>query len=94
MGGIVCVPVASNPANRPGNITAFTANSTVRDCYCIQEATIGFNYTGNTITNNKLATEANIKSQAIQIIGGDTDIWLQEGEDNNGYPILKWEQNK
>lgn len=94
VGGIVCVPAASNPANRPGNITAFTANSTVRDCYCIQEATIGFNYTGNTITNNKLVTEANIKSQAIQIMGGDTDIWLQEGEDNNGYPILKWEQNK
>lgn len=77
--------------NRTGNITAWTMNSSVNNCYYIANNMCGFNYSGNSFSNNKLETANNIKNIAISILGGDNNIWMQSESTNDGYPILKWQ---
>lgn len=78
--------------NRQANITAWTGGTHISNCYYIANNIYGYNspQTYSTFSNNTLTTADNIKNLAINILGGDNDIWIQT-EDNNGYPMLKWQ---
>ena len=78
--------------NRQANITAWTGGTHISNCYYIANNIYGYNSTHSysTFSNNTLTTADNIKNVAINILGGDNNIWIKS-EDNNGYPILKWQ---
>ncbi len=77
--------------NRGGNIVGIGINTIVNDCYYVKNNICGYN-SGNSYNNNKLETIENIKDTATDIMNGySNDTWKNYENENEGYPILKWQ---
>ncbi len=95
VGKIVGESQASDTSlHRKGEIVGAASSSVnIKNCYYSANKMCGINIGNNPFENNILDTQANIKSKAIQILGNNSQIWIQAELENNGWPLLKWQNS-
>lgn len=79
--------------HRYGDIVGISASSVnIANCYYVSSKICGFNHGGNVFPSSNIQdSKANIKTKSVQILGNNDDIWKQSDSLNNGWPILKWQ---